>query len=38
MKYPQLIKKHVSLDCIFPLKKYNVFFNKQYLYNYEEIL
>ena len=32
MKYPQLIKKHFSLNCIFPLKKCNVFFNKQYPY------
>ena len=31
-------KEAFSLNCIFPLKKYNDFFNKQYPYNYEEIL
>ena len=31
-KYPQLAKKHASLISNFPLRKYNVFFNKQYPY------
>ena len=38
MKYPQLVKKHVSLSCNFPLKKTQWFFNKQYPYKYEGTL
>jgi hypothetical protein len=36
--YPQFVKKHVSLSCNFPLRKYNVFSTRNTPTNYEGTL